>query len=95
MQDMQGIKALRLEVGVHLVGCGPPVIVVAFHDELLAGQLLQKRKILAGICQAHGPADVPCQHDGILRGDEFAPVALQPLHVAIPARENIHGLGSA
>ena len=40
VQDVQGVKALSLEVGVHLVGRGPPVIVVSLHDQLLAGKLL-------------------------------------------------------
>jgi len=95
MQDVQGVKALSLEVSVHLVGRGPPVIVVSFHDQLLAGKLLQKRKIPARIVQAHGPADIPRQHDGVLGFDQLAPVALQPLHIAVPPRKNIHGFGSA
>ena len=40
VQDVQGVKALSLEVSVHLVGRGPPVIVVSLHDQLLAGKLL-------------------------------------------------------
>ena len=87
VQDMQGIEALRFQVGVHFVGRAPPIIVVALHDELLARKLLQKREIPAGIGQAHGPADIPRQHDGVLRGDEFAPAALQPLYVIVPPRE--------
>ena len=95
MQNVQGIKAFCFEVGIHLVHGRPPVIVVALHDDLLPGQALQKFKILTGIGQAHGPADIPRQHDGVLGFDQLAPVALQPLHIAVPPRKNIHGFGSA
>ena len=95
MQDVQGIEALRFQVGVHFVGRAPPVIVVALHDELLARKLLQKREVPAGIGQAHGPADVACEDDGVLRFYELAPVGLQPLHIAVPAGENVHRLGAA
>ena len=64
-------------------------------QQLLAGQPLQKSKICRCVLQFHGPADIPRQHDGVLGFDQFAPVALQPLHIAVPPRKNIHGFGSA
>ena len=95
MQNVQGIKAFCFEVGIHLVHGRPPVIVVALHDDLLPGQALQKFKILTGIGQAHGPADIARQYNGILWFDELAPVFLKALHIIIPAGKNIHRLGSA
>ena len=95
MQDVQGVEPLRFEIGIHLVGSGPPVIVVALHDDLLSGQALQKFKIPAGIGQAHGPADISRQHDGVFRFDELPPVFFQTLHIIVPAGKNIHRLGSA
>ena len=95
VQDVERIEALGFQVGVHLVGGGPPIVVIALHDELLAGQLLQKFEIPAGIGKAHGPADVACEDDGVLRLYELAPVGLQPFHIAVPAGENVHRLGAA
>ena len=93
VQNVEGVKALGLQVSVHLVGGGPPIIVVPLHDELLPRQLLQERKVLPGVGQPHGPADVACKDDGVLGLDELAPVAFQPLHIAVPAGENVHRLG--
>ena len=95
VQNVQGIKAFCFEVGIHLVHGRPPVIVVALHDDLLPGQALQKFKILTGIGQAHGPADIARQYNGILWFDELAPIFLKALHIIIPAGKNIHRLGSA
>ena len=95
MQDVQRIKPFCLEIGVHLVGRGPPVIMVALHDDLLPRQALKEGKVPAGIGQAHGPADVTRQHDGVLRLDELPPVFFQTLHIIVPARKDIHRLGSA
>ena len=95
VQDVQRIKPFCLEIGGHLVGRGPPVIMVALHDDLLPRQALQEGKVPAGIGQAHGPADVTRQHDGVLRLDELPPVFFQTLHIIVPARKDIHRLGSA
>ena len=50
-------------------------------------------KVLPGVGQPHGPADVARKDDGVLGLDELAPVAFQPLHIAVPAGENVHRLG--
>ena len=94
VQQAQGIEPLRPEKCVHLVGGGPPVVVVALHDQFLARQAVQEGEVLPGVGQPHGPADVPRQYHRILRLDQLAPVGFQLFDIAVPAGEHVHGFGA-
>ena len=94
VEKVKGGEALFPEKGAHFGHRGPPVIVVALHQQLLAGELLQKAEVRLRLRKVDAPGGVPRQHQGILhrQGGEALPNAV---HVILPrGAEHLHGFVS-
>ena len=92
VQDGQRVKAALLQKAVHLGFGGPPIIVVALHQNLFAGQGVQESKVRLCLLQAHPPGDIPGDHHRVLLADHRAPVLFQALHVIFPPAKDVHRL---
>ena len=58
VEHLKSLESLLLTEHLELVECGPPVVVVALDDDLLAGDRVHKSEILHCGVQAHCPAEV-------------------------------------
>ena len=67
MQDIQTVKTVLPEECFGLAGSAPPVIVVAFKDDLLSRQFMDEPKILRRFLQTHAPAQIPAEDTHIVR----------------------------
>ena len=91
IQKRKGGNAVFLKEFGHFVDGCPPIVMVAFADELAAGQGIQKFQVFESFLQGDAPGNIAGKHDRIVFGNGFQPVFAQLLVVICPARsENIH-----
>ena len=67
VQDAQTVQPVFFQKALHLCAGGPPVVVVALHQDFFSGQPVQKKEILLCLLQTHPPGNISRDDDGILR----------------------------
>ena len=79
--------------GIHLIGSGPPVVMVPLQKILFSGKEgVQKLKIGQSLLQTHPPAQVATEHHRVI-GGQPCKARIQFLHIPLPgAAECIHRL---
>ena len=91
MEKVQGGEAFFCKESLHFGHGGPPVVVVALHQKLLAGELLEKAKVRLCLRHVDAPGGVPRQHQHIFCG-QLAQRRLDPRHIILPGRaKDLHG----
>ena len=68
---------------------------VSLAYKLFSGQGVQEGKVFLCLLQTHCPGNIPGNDHRILGADEPSPIFFQPLHIIVPALEDIHGLISS
>ena len=92
VQDGQCGKSVLFQKGIHLRLGGPPVIVVALHQDFLSRKIIQKSKVCPGFFETHAPRHIARNHNGIFLVYNRPPVFFQTLHIVFPAAKNVHRL---
>ena len=84
---------MRRHILFDFLGGAPPVVVVAFTEDLRAGQRLDELQVRERLIHGNSPGDITGDQDRVRRAHLRAPVSLEPLHMIVPGRsENIHRL---
>ncbi|MPM48194.1 hypothetical protein SDC9_94918 [bioreactor metagenome] len=92
VQQAEGCKAVLCKKTFHFGSRGPPVIMVAFHQQFASRHGVQKGEIRHRLLQAHSPGDVSADNDRVSGGELLKPGA-QFFRIALPvSAEDIHGL---
>ena len=77
--------------GFHFAEAGPPVVVIALHDDFSARKLADLDKVCLSVVDFHAPRQIAGQKNYVFVGHFFVPILDDFFPIAFPCvAENVH-----